>query len=73
MTQKQKPEESILPPLEEIADAILKLSQAGEAIRRSRLNEKAVVMLLSEMSNVKRSDVKIILHNLPLLAREYLK
>ena len=59
--------------LENLGNEIRRVSQLGKAINASPLTKKAVVILLHEMSRVKKSDIEIILHNLPLLEREYLK
>ncbi len=69
----EQPKEVVLPPLEEIADAILKLSAYGAELQKTRLTEKTVVLLLSHMCKMPQRDVSIVLHNLPLLAKEYLK
>ena len=59
--------------LENLGNEIRRVSQLGKAINASPLNRKAIVILLHEMSRVKKSDIEIILHNLPLLEKEYLK
>ena len=59
--------------LENLTNEIRKVSQLGKAINASGLNNKAIVILLSEMSKVRREDVRVILNNLPLLEKEYLK
>lgn len=59
--------------LQNLTAEIRRVSQLGKAINASGLNNKAIVLLLSEMSKVRREDVRIILHNLPLLEKEYLK
>jgi Ribonuclease G/E len=59
--------------LENLTEEIRKVSQLGKAINNSKLTRRAVCLLLSEMSGVKRSDIDVILHNLPLLEKQYLK
>jgi hypothetical protein len=64
----------VLPPIEEIAQAISDLSDAARKMMSGRLNEKAIIILLQSMSGaVRRDDIRIILHNLQLMDREYLK
>ena len=63
-----------LPPVEEIAQAIVDLSAAARKMMSTRLQTKAIVILLQAMSGgVKRSDIEIILHNLQLMDRHWLK
>jgi hypothetical protein len=63
-----------LPPVEEIAQAIADLSVAARKLMSTRLKDKAIVILLQAMSgNVKRSDIEIILHNLQIMDRHWLK
>jgi len=59
--------------LENLTEEIRKVSQLGKAINNSKLTRRAICLLLSEMSGVKRSDIDVILHNLPLLEKQYLK
>lgn len=66
-------EKEAIVSLENLTNEIRKVSQLGKAINASGLNNKAIVILLSEMSKVRREDVRVILHNLPLLEKEYLK
>lgn len=73
MGRKSELEVQATEQLQNLTAEIRKVSQLGKAINASGLNNKAIVLLLAEMSNIKRSDVKVILHNLPLLEREYLK
>jgi hypothetical protein len=64
----------VLPPIEEIAQAISDLSDAARKMMSGRLNEKAIIILLQSMSgSVRRDDIRVILHNLQLMDREYLK
>lgn len=64
----------VLPPVEEIAQAISDLAVAARKMMAGRLNEKAIIILLQSMSGgVRRDDIRVILHNLQLMDREYLK
>lgn len=63
-----------LPPIEEIAQAIADLSIAARKLMGTRLKEEAIVILLQSMSGtIKRSDIKVILHNLQIMDRHWLK
>lgn len=73
MSRKSELEKTSTAKLETLTEEIRRVSQLGKAIKNSGLNDKAIVILLAEMSNVSRTDVRIILNNLPLLEREYLK
>lgn len=65
---------SPLPPVEEIAQAIADISIAARKLIGTRLKEEAIVILLQAMSGgVKRSDIKIILNNLQIMDRHWLK
>ena len=66
--------QDVLPPVEEIAQAIADLSVAARKLMSTRLKDKAVIILLQAMSGgVKRSDIEIILHNLQIMDRHWLK
>lgn len=74
MTKSVKDDQQVLPPIEEIAQAISDLSEAARKMMNGRLNEKAIIILLQQMSGgVRRDDIRVILHNLQLMDREYLK
>lgn len=73
MAQKLESEKP-LPPPEEVAQAIVDLAAAARKMMSTRLTNRAIVILLQEMSGrVKRSDIEIILRNLQLMDREWLK
>lgn len=64
----------VLPPVEEIAQAIADLSEAARKLMSTRLKDEAIVLLLQAMSGgVKRSDIKVILHNLKIMDKHWLK
>lgn len=64
----------VLPPVEEIAQAIADIGIAARKLMSTRLKEEAIVILLQAMSGaVKRSDIKIILHNLQIMDKHWLK
>lgn len=64
----------MLPPVEEIAQAIADLSVAARKLMSTRLKDKAIIILLQAMSGtVKRSDIEAILHNLQIMDKHWLK
>lgn len=66
--------QSSLPPVEEVAQAIVDLSAAARKMMSSRLKEDAVVILLQAMSGgINRSDIRVILHNLQIMDKHWLK
>lgn len=58
---------------ETIAQAIVKVADATQAIYKSGLNEKALILLISEASGVCKRDVKYVLSNMFHLKATYLQ
>jgi hypothetical protein len=58
---------------DEIADEIKKLSKVFTALRDSRLNRRALVLLIHDMTRVGKKDIEKLLNALPDLADHYLK
>lgn len=56
-----------------IAASILKISELGEAVRKTALNERAILLLIRDATNVPMGDIKLVLDALPLLKRKYCK
>lgn len=56
---------------ETLAEAIVKIGAAAEALRTSGLNEDAIVTLLAYKSGVGRSDIKNVLSGLRQLRAWY--
>lgn len=67
-TSEENPE-----PVELIAKAIIEVSDAFEKINQSRLTNKAIVLLLQDLCGLPQRDIKLVLHNAPLLKKYYLK
>jgi hypothetical protein len=59
--------------LDEIAAEIEKLSKLFIAVKNSRLNRRAVVLLIHDMTKVGKRDIEKLLDALPDLADHYLK
>jgi hypothetical protein len=57
----------------QIEEEVRKISQIGQAIKNSRLKQKTIVLLLQDMTKIKKSDIELILDKLPELEKEYLK
>lgn len=74
MTTNNDNGQPVLPPVEEIAQAIADLSEAARKLMSTRLKDEAIVLLLQAMSGgVKRSDIKVILYNLKIMDKHWLK
>lgn len=56
-----------------LASSIKELSKVGNQLKNSPLNEKAIVLLLQDMTKLSRDDIKKVLNALPLLEKTYLK
>ena len=52
---------------------ILKLSNVGKQIENSRLTQRAIILLLHDLTKVPRAHIKYILNALPALEGKYLK
>jgi cation transport regulator ChaC len=59
-------------PAKIIAQAIVKIADATKSLYASGLNEKAIVLLISESSGVARRDVKYVLSHMMYLKETYL-
>ncbi len=68
---KQNPENEI--PVEVLAEHIERLSKVGAQLDASRLNRKAIVLLLHDITKVPKRDIEFILNALPRLKDFYLK
>jgi hypothetical protein len=70
-TVKQNPENEV--PLEIMAESIVALSQFGKKMSASRLRQRAVLLLLKDMTGISPEKIKKILDALPDLEQQYLK
>lgn len=64
---KSEPPEST----EVLASAIVKIGEAAEALRKSGLNEKAIVVLLAHETKVGMNDIRTVLAGLRQLRAWY--
>lgn len=60
-------------PVEVPEQAIIDLANAGKLLLKSRLNERALLVLLKDSSGVSMSDIKLVLDNLATLDEAFLK
>lgn len=60
-------------PLDELAHHIRILSNIGLQLRNSKLKEKAILVLLRDMTGLSYRDIKTVLQALPMLEKEFLK
>lgn len=56
-----------------LADAIVRLAEAHAKLKAGGLNEKAIILLLNDMTKVGKNDIKKILDAIPRLRGYYLK
>lgn len=56
----------------DIAGAIVKLAELGEALQSGRLKQRAIVLLLHDISKVRKSDIEYVLNSLPHL-KDYVR
>jgi siroheme synthase len=56
---------------EVLAAAIIKISEAADKLRKSGLNEKAIMILLHHETRVSQRDIKAVLSGLALLRKQY--
>lgn len=60
-------------PVEMIAEAIMEISKAMKVLSTTRLTRAAIVLLISDRSQVSRSNVQLVLNNLENLELLWLK
>lgn len=65
--------EKVIPPFEEVAESILKISEAMKAIERTRLSRETIVTLIYSESKVPKRDIRLVLNNLNSFDRLWLK
>lgn len=67
----QKEKEEV--PVEILAKSIQEISDGVRKIRQSRLNERALVVLLKDATNLSKTDILKVMNSLETLDRMYLK
>jgi len=67
-TNEESPE-----PVELIAQSIIDISDAFEKIQKSRLSERALLILIKDACGVSLHDIKIVLNTVPKLKHLFLK
>ena len=73
MGRKSTLEKDVKDSLEDITSEIVKVSQIGKAIKNSRLNKRAIILLLQNLTRVNQADIEKILEGLSNLEAVYLK
>jgi hypothetical protein len=68
---KQNPEKEIA--TEVIAESIVAISDGIKKLRAGRLNDRALVLLLHDVTGVARRDIKVVLDGLQSLESTYIK
>lgn len=69
VTVTQNPEKPVEP--EVLAEAITRISKGFDALRKSGLNKKAIVVLLHDSTRVAKRDIETVLVGLENLSRNY--
>ena len=64
--------DDITEEIADLAEAIVKLADIGDALAKSPLKQKAQVLLLHEITKVKKTDITYVLNALPSL-RSFVK
>ena len=70
MNEKQT--EDINQEVADIAEAIVQLAGLGELLAKSKLKQRALVLLLHDITKVKKTDIAYVLNALPHL-KEYVR
>lgn len=70
VTVVQKPDEKPVPK-KVLAEAIVKISAGLEALRKSGLNERGILALLSDKTGYGKGTLKVVLDGLADLKRDY--
>lgn len=73
MPKQQPPDAPLLPPVEEVAQAIVDIAAAMKRMSATRLRRDAVVILISEHSKVGRPAVRKVLDSLGNMDKVWLK
>ena len=73
MARPSQTEKEARVALEDLTNEIRKVSQLGKAINQCALKRRTICLLLADMSKIPMRDIDIILNNLPLLEKEFLK
>lgn len=68
---KQDPKNPV--PAEVIADALIKLSRAIKVLEETKLNRRAIVILLSHSSRVNMTDVEKVVDSLASMETDWIK
>lgn len=66
-------EDEVLLPLEVLQSEIIKLSNIGKQINESRLKQRAILLLLQDITKLPRNHIMYVLNALPILEETYLK
>lgn len=60
-------------PLNVIAESIIEVSEAFKRVQSSNLTERAIVLLLQDMTGLSQRDIKSVLEAAPKLSHYYTK
>jgi hypothetical protein len=68
----EQPEKDINEEVVDIAGAIVRLADLGDALQASRLKQRALILLLHDITKVRKNDIMYVLNALPSL-RDYVR
>ena len=70
---KQHADKELEVPFEVMAQSISDISKFAQAVKKSRLNEKAILVLVQHATDVSQNTIKAVIDALADLERKYLK
>lgn len=73
MPKQQPPDAPLLPPVEEVAQAIVDISAAMKKMNATRLRQEAVVILIHEHCKVGKPDIRRVIYSLENMDKQWLK
>lgn len=66
------PQQDIIEEVADLAEAIVRLADLGDALQASRLKQPALILLLHDITKVPKTHIKYVLNALPHL-RDYVR
>jgi len=71
--EKKPTQKEIREKLYELGDGIMKVAKVGEQLQKSNLKERAILLLLRDMTGLSMGDIKAVLEAIPMLDMKFLK
>lgn len=73
MPKQPPPEPPLLPPVEEVAQAIVDIAAAMKKMNSTRLRQEAIVILIHEHCKVGKLDIRRVIFSLENMDKQWLK